>query len=258
MDNKNKTFWLYGIHPIATLLLRQPEQFTRLWYCKDDSARIAELKVLCQQYGIVCEAVGETAIAKQVGAVLHQGVIAHYRPKPLPGLGDLPELIEKFSLETQEPPFWLLLDHIQDPHNFGACLRSAAAFGVHGVIFPKYDSAPLSATVYKTASGAIGVLPLVQVNNLAQSMETLSALGIELWGFAGEATEDFSQLQDLQQPLALVLGSEGEGLRALTRKRCSRLVAIPLAKSIESLNVSTATAIAVYAVRQGRQRIKPT
>lgn len=253
MDNKNKSLWLYGIHPLATLLPRQPEQFTRLWYCKDDAPRIAELKMLCQQYGIVCEAVSEAAIIRQVGEVLHQGVIAQYRPKPLPGLADLSDLIEKLSVESQEPPFWLLLDHLQDPHNFGACLRSAAAFGVHGVIFPKYDSAPLTATVYKTASGAIGALPLVQVNNLAQSMETLTGLGMELWGFAGEAAENFSQLDDFQRPLGLVLGSEGEGLRALTRKRCQRLVAIPLAESIESLNVSTATAIAVYSVRQGRR-----
>ncbi len=147
-------------------------------------------------------------------------------------------------------PFLLILDQVQDPHNLGACLRTADAAGVHAVIAPKDRAVSLTDTVKRISTGAAEHVPFAQVTNLARTMDQLKERGIWLIGTAGEAEQNIYQI-DLTGPLALVMGFEGSGLRRLTREKCDMLARIPMFGSIESLNVSVATGVCLFeAVRQ--------
>jgi 23S rRNA (guanosine2251-2'-O)-methyltransferase len=180
------------------------------------------------------------------GQERHQGAIARLKPAGIQGEGFLDELLDKVGPQ----PFVLVLDGVQDPHNLGACLRSADAAGVHAVVVPRDRAAGLSPTVRKVASGAAETIPLVQVVNLARTLRHLKDRGLWLVGAAGEADKDL-YTADFKGPLALVMGSEGEGLRRLTREACDFLVRIPMRGTVESLNVSVATGVLLFeAVRQ--------
>jgi 23S rRNA (guanosine2251-2'-O)-methyltransferase len=159
--------------------------------------------------------------------------------------GDLPSL-----LEGKKNPLVLVLDCIQDPHNLGACLRTADAAGVACVIMPKDKSAPISETVLRVSCGGAENVPLVRVTNLARAMEKLKELGIWLVGTADEATQSLYEM-DLKGPAGIVMGAEGEGMRRLTGEHCDFLVRIPMAGRVECLNVSVATGVCLFeAVRQ--------
>ncbi len=148
--------------------------------------------------------------------------------------------------------FLLVLDHVQDPHNLGACLRSADAAGVHAVIIPKDNSVGITDTVRHVASGAAETMPVVQVTNLARTLKALKAQGVWLTGTADEATRDIYDI-DLTGPFCLVMGAEGKGLRRLTAESCDHLARIPMAGKVECLNVSVATGVCLFeAVRQRR------
>jgi 23S rRNA (guanosine2251-2'-O)-methyltransferase len=152
-----------------------------------------------------------------------------------------------------EPPFLLVLDGVQDPHNLGACLRSADAAGIHAIIAPKDRAVALTETVRKVACGAVEQLPFVTVTNLARTLNGLKEAGLWLVGTADNARETLYDV-DLTGPLALVMGAEGKGLRRLTRECCDFLVHIPMAGSVECLNVSVATGVCLFeAVRQRRK-----
>ncbi len=176
----------------------------------------------------------------------HQGVIAEGNTPEVKSESFLDELLQ--SLE--EPPFLLILDGVQDPHNLGACLRTADAAGVHAIIVPKDRSVSLTPVVRKVACGADQSVPLIQVTNLSRTLKLLKNYPIWIIGTADE-TEDSIYSTDLSGPLALVMGTEGKGMRRLTRENCDMLVKIPMYGSVESLNVSVATGISLYeAVRQ--------
>jgi 23S rRNA (guanosine2251-2'-O)-methyltransferase len=148
------------------------------------------------------------------------------------------------------PPLLLILDGVTDPHNLGACLRTADAAGVDAVIAPKDNSAPLNATVRKVACGAAEVVPYIQVTNLARTMKDIQGRGIWITGTAGEAEQSVYQA-NLTGPVALVMGAEGKGMRRLTRENCDYLINLPMAGSVSSLNVSVATGVCLFeAVRQ--------
>ena len=159
---------------------------------------------------------------------------------------DLIALVERLKV----PPFLLILDDVTDPHNLGACLRTADAVGVHAVIVPKDRSVSLTDTVRRVACGAAEKVPFVQVTNLARTMKKLRDAGVWLVGTADEVQSNLYRV-DLTGPLAMVMGSEGSGLRRLTREHCDFLVSIPMSGSVESLNVSVATGVCLFeAVRQ--------
>lgn len=155
--------------------------------------------------------------------------------------------------ELVEPPLLLILDGVQDPHNLGACLRSADAAGVHAVIAPKDRSVSLTRTVRMIACGAAEKVPFVRVTNLARTMKELQEAGVWLVGTAADSSRSLYDI-DLSLPVAFVMGSEGRGLRRLTRERCDFLVSIPMAGSVESLNVSVASGICLFETL--RQRAK--
>ena len=183
---------------------------------------------------------------------VHQGVVAEVSPSQVWGEAMLEELLDR----SEGVPLLLVLDGVTDPHNLGACLRTADAAGALAVIVPKDKSATLNATVRKVACGAAEVIPLVAVTNLARTLEKLQQRGLWLVGTAGEAEQELYQ-QDMTGPTVLVMGAEGKGMRRLTREHCDYLVRLPMAGSVSSLNVSVAAGVCLFeAVRQraGKQK----
>ena len=176
----------------------------------------------------------------------HQGVVAQSKAPKVKSESFLDDLLQQLDV----PPFLLILDGVQDPHNLGACLRTADAAGVHAIIVPKDRSVSLTPTVRKVSCGADQSVPLIQVTNLARTLKLLKSYQIWIVGTAGE-TDNTIYSTDLKGPLALVMGTEGKGMRRLTRENCDALVKIPMVGSVESLNVSVATGIGLFeAVRQ--------
>lgn len=163
------------------------------------------------------------------------------------------ELLDRIS-ESDKPAFLLILDSVQDPHNLGACLRSADGAGVHAVVIPKDRAVPVNDTVRRIACGAAEQVPIAIVTNLARVLDQLKEAGVWIYGTSDQA-ESVIYDQDLIGPLALVLGAEGEGIRRLTAEKCDFLVKLPMAGSVESLNVSVAAGVAMYeVVRQRRAK----
>jgi 23S rRNA (guanosine2251-2'-O)-methyltransferase len=240
---------VYGIHAVRSLLQRAPQRIRRLLVdSRRDDPRMRELLQLAATAGIKPERGDARSIIGRVGDVAHQGVLADVEALPAWQEADLLE-----ALTNVRDPLLLLLDGVQDPHNLGACLRTADACGAIAVVVPKDRAAGMNATVRKVAAGAAETTPVVSVTNLARCMKLLKEAGVWIAG-ADMAGEKLAWQADLAGPLALVLGSEGEGLRELTRKHCDFLVRLPQAGSVESLNVSVACGMLMYeAVRQRRR-----
>jgi len=236
-----------GIHSVRAALERGGQGIAEVWLERTRrDRRVAELVELARQAGVKLRQVDGEELTRAAAGLNHQGVLAWARPAASKGESDLEDLLDGL----REPPFLLVLDEVQDPHNLGACLRSADAAGVQAVIAPKDNAAGLTPTVAKVASGAAESVPYVQVTNLARTLDALKDRGLWLVGLAGEAETDLYGL-DLKGPLALVLGSEGRGLRRLTRERCDFLARLPMLGRVESLNVSVAAGICLYeALRQ--------
>lgn len=163
----------------------------------------------------------------------------------------MPKQLENFLNLIDGPPFLLILDTVQDPHNLGACLRSANAAGVHAVIIPKDKSVGMTDVVKKVACGAAEVTPVFQVTNLARTMESLKERGVWIYGTSDDATATIYQ-QNFHGPIALVMGNEGFGMRRLTRELCDFLFKIPMYGSVECLNVSVATGVCLFEVVRQR------
>ncbi|WP_018934193.1 23S rRNA (guanosine(2251)-2'-O)-methyltransferase RlmB [Gracilibacillus lacisalsi] len=179
----------------------------------------------------------------------HQGIAALVAAYDYASLDQLFEVAEK----RDEPPFFLILDEIEDPHNLGSILRSADATGVHGVIIPKRRAVGLTATVAKTSVGAIEHIPVVRVTNIAQTIEELKSRNVWIVGTEAEATEDYREL-DGQLPIALVIGNEGKGISRLVKKNCDWTVRLPMIGSVSSLNASVAASLLMYEVFRKRDK----
>lgn len=240
----------YGIHAIDVLLRRSPERIISLSVQSDrNDKRVQGLLSLAQNQGVSVSRVTKAELDATVSE-RHQGVVALIKPRQ--GDAEVTERDLTQFLSGLDCPLILVLDGVTDPHNLGACLRSADAAGVDAVIVPKDNSAELNAVARKVASGAAEVIPLVRVTNLARILRSLKELGIWVVGTTGEAdTLVFDQ--DLSIPTALVMGAEGPGMRRLTTEACDFLVKLPMAGDVSSLNVSVATGICLFeAVRQRR------
>lgn len=244
---------IFGLHAIEALLKKQPERIVKL-YMQDvrKDKKIEILKALAKENHIFVNILSKQELDRLTNEANHQGVVAVCAKSRIYTEADLKSLLQDLNV----PPFVLVLDGVQDPHNLGACFRSADAAGVHAIIAPKDKAVGITAVVSKVASGAVEAVPFVQVTNLARTLEELKAMGIWIYGAAGEAQQTLFQT-DLSGPVALVLGAEGSGLRRLTRDTCDGLVKIPMHGSVESLNVSVATGILLYEVvrqRLGKSR----
>jgi 23S rRNA (guanosine2251-2'-O)-methyltransferase len=243
----------YGIHPVRVLLQRSPQHVRQLWLSssRDAASRLQELRALAEQAGITVIDADDAQLDKLADGERHQGVIGEIAPRASDPETQLEEALEALG---DAPPLLLVLDGVTDPHNLGACLRSADAAGVAAVIVPRDRAVGLTPVVRKVAAGAAEAVPLVQVVNLARTLRELKDRGVWLVGMSDDASRTLYDL-DLSGPTALVLGSEGEGMRRLTREACDDLASIPMAGAVESLNVSVATGVALFeAVRQRRGR----
>ena len=244
----SKRNFVYGLHAVNAVLERAPERLLELWIAKPrDDARTRELRDRAQHAGVRVQSVGGETLAKLVGDVAHQGAVAAVRALKA---WDEHDLIEALS-RAVEDPLLLVLDGVTDPHNLGACLRTADAAGVHAVLIPKDRAATVDGVVRKVAAGAAEFVPVASVTNLARTIDMLKERGIWVVGTDGEAGQTL-YAADLKRPLALVLGAEGEGMRRLTRERCDFLVRIPMAGCVESLNVSVAAGVALFEARRQR------
>jgi 23S rRNA (guanosine2251-2'-O)-methyltransferase len=241
---------LFGFHAVLSRLRQHAASVQEILIDRDRvDARMKDLLSMADGAGVRHMQVERSRLDGLAGINgRHQGVIARVIDTPIP-YKDIHDILES---ELKEPPFFLILDGVEDPHNLGACLRVADAMGVHAVIAPKDRAAGLSATVRKVASGAAETIPFIAVTNLARTMRELQEAGVMLVGTAAEAEQDLFSME-LSGPVALVLGAEGSGLRRLTAETCDVLVSIPMFGSVESLNVSVASGICLYEARRQRQ-----
>jgi 23S rRNA (guanosine2251-2'-O)-methyltransferase len=253
---------VYGLHAVRSLLLRHVERITQVTVAEQRSdPRMAEIQSLAQKAGKPVKRAPPATFKQLFGDAVHQGVYADVQPLP-PWHEE--ELITGITrrLEAKDgvAPFVLVLDGVQDPHNLGACLRTADACGALAVVIPKDRAVQLNATVRKVAAGAAESTPLAVVTNLARTLRLLKDAGLWIVGADAEAAK-LAQETDLGGPVALVMGAEGAGLRQLTRETCDLLVRLPQTGTVESLNVSVAAGMLLYeAVRQrgiGRQGRPP-
>ncbi|SNR71665.1 23S rRNA Gm-2251 2'-O-methyltransferase [Methylobacillus rhizosphaerae] len=240
---------LFGFHAVLSRLRQHGASIQEILIDKDRvDARMKDLLQMAENANVRVMQVERTRLDGMAGGnARHQGVIARVVDTPIP-YKDIHDILES---DLKEPPFFLVLDGVEDPHNLGACLRVADAMGVHAVIAPKDRAAGLNATVRKVACGAAETVPFIAVTNLARTLRELQEAGVFVVGAAAEAPADLIST-DLSGPLALVLGAEGSGLRRLTQETCDALINIPMYGSVESLNVSVASGICLYEARRQR------
>lgn len=244
-----KTEVIYGIHVVRSFLKTSPERILEIHLLESrDDKRIAEIKNLAKDHGIALHSMSKKQLASLDEEGLHQGVLARIRTLAPLDEKDLKDLIEK----SKKPVLLLILDQVQDPHNLGACLRTADCAGVNAVIIPKARSAHITSVVRKTASGAAETIPCIEVSNLARCLQELKQLGVWILGASSEASQSLFK-SDLTVPVALVLGAEGKGLRHLTAESCDILLHIPMLGAVESLNVSVAAGVFLYEALRQRQ-----
>ncbi|KFI23917.1 23S rRNA (guanosine(2251)-2'-O)-methyltransferase RlmB [Nitrosococcus oceani] len=239
----------YGLHAVRAALEQPALQVMALWL---DQARmdqsLQKLAKLAFARGLKAQLVKREELDDLVPGARHQGVVA--RCSVQPALTE--EGLLTFLENLEAPPLLLLLDGVQDPHNLGACLRTAEAAGVHGVVTPKDRAAGLTAVARKVASGAAERVPLVRVTNLARVMRALRERGLWLVGTVVGGSHNSLYETDLQGPLGLVLGAEDRGLRRLTQEHCDCLVQIPMQGAVGSLNVSVAAGVCLFEAQRQR------
>lgn len=241
---------IIGFHAIKTVLETRPSDITRLMLVQSNrrDKRLQALLNLAKSAGVPVEQLPEKALPGNLQNARHQGVVAECKIAAPWSEG---ELIDAVAAATS-PVVLLVLDGVQDPHNLGACLRSANALGALAVIAPKDRAAKMTEVVRKVSSGAAEQTPFVTVTNLTRTIKQLQEMGVWFVGLDGYA-DLLLDAVDLKGNVGIVMGSEGQGLRRLTREACDYLAKIPMQGSVESFNVSVATGIALYEVQ--RQRV---
>jgi 23S rRNA (guanosine2251-2'-O)-methyltransferase len=241
---------IYGFHAVTARIRQNPDSILELYLqAQRTDPRMRELIKLAEGSGVRIISVDAKRLDGMAGNARHQGVAA--RVDASQRVRHLDDVLDTLS----EPPLLLVLDGVQDPHNLGACLRSADAFGVHAVIAPKDRAVGINATVEKVACGAAETVPYITVTNLARTLRELKERDIWVVGAAGEAERDLNEFKHAGA-MAWVLGAEGEGLRRLTRETCDETVRIPMLGNVESLNVSVSTGICLFEARRQRANAK--
>ena len=239
---------IFGFHAVLSRMRQNSSGIQEISIDKDRvDARMRDLLSLAKEKNLRVLQLERARLDGLAAHGRHQGVVARVVDTPMPYL-DIHDVLESLT----EPPFLLILDGVEDPHNLGACLRVADAMGVHAVIAPKDRAVGLNATVRKVACGAAESVPFIAVTNLARTMRDLKEAGVWLVGAAMEAESDLFSAK-ISGAVALVLGAEGKGLRRLTLETCDALIRIPMLGSVESLNVSVASGICLYEARRQRQ-----
>lgn len=243
---------VYGLHAVRAVLTKRPQDVTRLSIAAGrDDARVRELRELARARGVKAADATTAALDRETGGAVHQGVVAEVRPSiPL----DENTLLDLLTA-ARTPALVLVLDGVSDPHNLGACLRTADAAGATAVVAPRDRAAGLTPAVRKVAAGAAETVPFAQVTNLARALRDMKEAGLWIAGTAGDGERELFDA-DLAGALAIVMGSEGRGLRRLTRECCDFSLRLPMHGAVASLNVSVAAGIVLYeALRQRRAKV---
>jgi 23S rRNA (guanosine2251-2'-O)-methyltransferase len=249
---------LFGFHAVGVRLKTAPQSIVEIYVDPGRrDARMRQFVERAQEAGVRLVEADGVRLARLCGSHGHQGVAA--RVNQIAQVHSLDELLENLEAanaalppEQRVPPLILVLDGVTDPHNLGACLRVADGAGAHAVIAPKDHAAGINATVAKVASGAAETVPYFMVTNLARTLNELKERNIWIIGTSDQASQTLYQV-DLKGAVALVLGAEGDGMRALTAKTCDQLVRIPMQGAVESLNVSVASGVCLYEATRQRQ-----
>jgi len=251
--NKQSRDIIYGIHAVEAAIRKQPENVLQVFVQQGrNDNRIKTLLGIAKNSGISVQDISGEKLKEKCPKARHQGVVAEIR-RSQSGELSLDDLLHKEQL------LLLVLDEVQDPHNIGACLRTADAAGVDAVIVSKNRSPALTPVIRNVASGAAETVPYIMVSNLARTLDMLKENNVWLIGTSGDATQTIFDTSVNQtkigqtrasQRLALVMGSEGKGMRRLTREACDELVSIPMRGTVESLNISVATAVCLYEIRR--------
>lgn len=245
---KQQTEIIYGIHSVESFLKNNIASVLQLWVQQGrHDKRVQVILRLAEKNRLHIETLSSEKMKNKCDGAAHQGVIARVRRVAAKTVS-LEDLCQRDNL------LLLVLDEVQDPHNIGACLRTADAVGADAVVVSKNRSPSLTAAVRKVSSGAADTVPFVQVSNLARALQTLRDHNVWILGAAGEADSDLYGCQ-LSEKVALVMGSEGKGMRRLTRENCDQLISIPMYGAVESLNVSVATGICLYQIRHRQDQL---
>lgn len=243
---------LFGIHSVDAALTHDHGNILELYIEADShNTRLKELSERARDLGVKPHSRPREALDRMTGGARHQGAVARYNAPPPRGESELSALVENAG----QGAFLLVLDGVTDPHNLGACLRSAEAAGVTAVICPKDKAVGITPTVRTASAGAADRIAFVAVTNLARTLKALKEQGVWLVGLADDAEQDLYTL-DLHGPLAIVVGSEGEGMRRLTSESCDFLARIPMRGAVESLNVSVSAGIALFEALRQRMKAK--
>jgi 23S rRNA (guanosine2251-2'-O)-methyltransferase len=242
-----KTPTAYGQHACEAILNNAKRHVEEVWIRKGDERRYQRLIDVVKARQIPLKFQSAEYFNQNCGSLVHQGIVLWAQALPVLIEQDIPHLLE----ELDHPPFILILDGVTDPHNLGACLRTADAVGVDLVLIPKDKSASAGPVVAKVSSGATESVRLIRVTNLARTIQLLQQHGVWVYGACGEASQNLYDL-DGGQSIALVLGAEGDGLRRLTREICDGLFSIPMLGIVSSLNVSVAAGVSLYEIRRQR------
>jgi len=233
---------IFGINPVLEAL--RAGRVRRIRVAARDDRRVEEVFALAREKGVRVERVDAQALEREARGGVHQGIVAELEPARDYSVEEL------VAAAAPAAPLIVVLDGIEDPHNIGAILRSADAAGAHGVIRQARHAAPLDGAAMKASAGAAATVRIATVVNIARAIEELKEAGVWTVGLAGDAGERYDEI-DLTMPTAIALGAEGSGLRRLVRERCDRLIRIPMAGSVSSLNVSVAAGVTLFeAVRQ--------
>lgn len=239
---------LYGLNPVRELLRTSGAEVSELWLAEGGTrgAAFAELERLARGAGAKLRSAPRQKLDRLAGTDRHQGIVAVVADFRYADLAD----VVAAAKASGRPPLLVVLDGVEDPHNLGAIIRSALALGAHGVVIPKDRAVGVTPAVAKASAGAVERLPVARVTNVAQAIESLKGEGIWSVALAADGDRPITQM-DLRGPTALVLGSEGEGLRPLVRKTCDLAARIPMLGELDSLSVSASAAVALYeAARQ--------
>jgi len=240
--------FVYGMHAVLALLKNPHRKISKLFVSQDRvDKRLQEVLDTAEKAHISVDKLTTQNMNQRFAEFTHQGIVAS--AASLPDYGE-PDLISLLTT-IKKPGLILILDGLTDPHNLGACLRSADATGVDFVMIPKDKSASITPVVSKVACGAAESVPLVRVTNLVRAMEVLKEQGVWIYGAAGEAKSSLYQM-DCTGTIAMAMGAEGEGLRRLTRDHCDGLFSLPMSGSVDSLNVSVATGVSLFEVIRQR------
>ena len=234
---------IYGIHAVEAALRNQPENVLQVFVQQGrNDNRIKTILSIAKNSGISLQSITNDKLKEKCPKARHQGVVAQIRLSDS-GKVSLEDILEKESV------LLLVLDEVQDPHNIGACLRTADAIGVDAVIVSKNRSPALTPAIRNVASGAAETVPYIMVSNLARAIDTIKQSNVWVIGTSGDSDQTIYSTKASQR-MALVMGSEGKGMRRLTREACDELVSIPMQGSVESLNISVATAVCLYEIRR--------